>query len=161
VSGCGSSTRPSAFLASATLALLVPFAVAADEAQEAAEREMTAALGAVPPFIALLPESAQPGAWAFMKGSSGDPAGEIPAKYRELIALGVAAQIPCSYCAYAHTAFAKANGATDEEVREAVSYAGEVRLWSTILNGNQFDLEQFKSDIDRILAHVAEASKSD
>jgi hypothetical protein len=46
-------------------------------------------------------------------------------------------------------------------VREAVSYAGEVRLWSAILNGNQFDLEQFKAEIDGILAHVAEAQKSD
>jgi AhpD family alkylhydroperoxidase len=95
-----------------------------------------------------------------MKGSSGNSAGEIPAKYRELIALGVAAQIPCAYCVYAHTAFAKANGATDAEVRDAVSYAGEVRLWSTILNGNQYDLDQFKSEMDGILAHVAKAPKS-
>ena len=115
----------------------LPMVAMADEALDAARSEMTTGLGTVPPFIALLPESAQPGAWAFMKGSSGSPAGEIPAKYRELIALGVAAQIPCAYCVYAHTAFAKANGATDAEVREAVSYGGEVRLWSTILNGNQ------------------------
>ena len=145
---------------SAALLLGLPMGAMADEALDAARSEMTTGLGTVPPFIALLPESAQPGAWAFMKGSSGNPAGEIPAKYRELIALGVAAQIPCAYCVYAHTAFAKANGATDAEVREAVSYAGEVRLWSTILNGNQYDLDQFKSEIDGILAHVAKAPKS-
>ena len=121
---------------------------------------MTDALGATPPFIAALPEGAQAGAWAFMKGNSGNPAGTIPAKYRELIALGVAAQIPCSYCVYAHTAFAKANGATDAEVSEAVSYAGEVRLWSTILNGNAYELAQFKSDIDKILEHVSAQPKS-
>ncbi len=144
----------------AVLLLGISVSARADDALDAARAEMTATLGAVPPFIDLLPESAQAGAWAFMKGSSGDPAGAIPAKYRELIALGVAAQIPCAYCAYAHTRFAKANGATDAEVKEAVSYAGEVRLWSTILNGNQFDLDQFKSDIDGILAHVAEAPKS-
>lgn len=95
-----------------------------------------------------------------MKGSSGNPDGQIPAKYRELIALGVAAQIPCTYCAYAHTAFAKANGATDAEVQEAIAYAGEVRLWSTILNGNQYNLESFQNDIDGILAHASEAAKS-
>jgi AhpD family alkylhydroperoxidase len=95
-----------------------------------------------------------------MKGSTGDPNGEIPPKYRELIALGVAAQIPCAYCAYAHTTFAKAHGATDEEVAEAISYAGEVRLWSTILNGNQVDLDTWKQDIDGILAHVSKAQKS-
>jgi AhpD family alkylhydroperoxidase len=138
---------------------MIPFSASADEALDAARSQMESALGTVPPFIALLPEGAQAGAWAFMKGSSGNPDGEIPPKYRELIALGVAAQIPCAYCAYAHTAFAKANGATDAEVREAIGYAGEVRLWSTILNGSQYDLDQWKADIDGILAHVAEAQE--
>jgi AhpD family alkylhydroperoxidase len=134
-------------LIGAAFAIALPFSALADEALDAAQSEMQAALGAVPPFIALLPEGAQAGAWAFMKGSSGNPAGEIPAKYRELIALGVAAQIPCAYCAYAHTAFAKANGATDAEVQEAIAYAGEVRLWSTILNGSQYDLDKWKTEI--------------
>jgi AhpD family alkylhydroperoxidase len=146
-------------LISAAVAVMIPFSASADEALDAAKSEMESALGTVPPFIALLPEGAQAGAWAFMKGSSGNPDGEIPAKYRELIALGVAAQVPCAYCAYAHTAFAKANGATDAEVQEAIAYAAEVRLWSTILNGNQFDLDKFKAEIDGILAHVAEAQE--
>jgi AhpD family alkylhydroperoxidase len=149
-----------AFLIGAALALVFPFSTQADEALDAARSEMESGLGIVPPFIALLPEGTQAGAWAFMKGSSGNPDGEIPAKYRELIALGVAAQVPCAYCAYAHTAFAKANGATDAEVQEAIAYAAEVRLWSTILNGSQYDLDQWKAEIDGILAHVAEAQKS-
>ena len=152
--------KPMIALIVASLASITPHAVMADEALDAARSEMTTGLGAVPPFIAVLPDGAQPGAWALLKGSSGNPGGEIPAKYRELIALGVAAQVPCSYCVYAHTAFAKANGATDAEVREAVAYAGEVRLWSTLLNGNQFDLDQFKTEIDAILAHVAKQPKS-
>ena len=152
--------RTLALLGGAALALTLSFSASADEALDTATSEMEAALGAVPPFIGLLPEGAQAGAWAFLKGNSGNADGEIPTKYRELIALGVAAQIPCGYCAYAHTAFAKANGATDAEVEEAIAYAGEVRLWSTILNGNQYDLAKFKSDIDGILAHAAEAAKS-
>jgi len=135
----------------ATFALMLPFCASADEALDAAKTEMKAALGTVPPFIELLPEGAQAGAWEFMKGNSGNPDGQIPPKYRELIALGVAAQIPCTYCAYAHTAFAKANGATDTEVREAIGYAAEVRLWSTVLNGNQLDLDKFQARIDEIL----------
>lgn len=139
--------------------LLVVIPAVADQAQDEATAEMEAALGMVPPFIALLPDGAQPGAWAFMKGSSGNPNGEIPPKYRELIALGVAAQIPCSYCAYAHTAFAKANGATDAEIQEAIGYAAEVRLWSTVLNGSQYDLEQWKGEIDGILQYLSEQAK--
>jgi AhpD family alkylhydroperoxidase len=152
--------RAHAAVIGAGLALFLTSGATADTALDAARSEMATALGAVPPFIAVLPEGAQPGAWALLKGSSGNPGGEIPAKYRELIALGVAAQVPCSYCVYAHTAFAKANGATDAEVREAVAYAGEVRLWSTILNGNQYDLAKFKSEIDGILAHAANPPKS-
>jgi AhpD family alkylhydroperoxidase len=133
-------------------ALLFPFSASADDALDAAKSEMESALGIVPPFIALLPESAQPGAWALMKGSSGNPDGEIPAKYRELIALGVAAQVLCSYCTCARTAFAKANGPTDAEVQEAIAHAGEVRLLRTILNGSQDDLEKWKAEIDGILA---------
>ena len=142
------------------LMLLTPTStVLADEALDAATAEMEGALGIVPPFIALLPDGARSGAWEFWKGSSGNPDGVIPPKYRELIALGVAAQIPCSYCAYAHTAFAKANGATDAEVREAVGYAAEVRLWSTVLNGNQYDLAKWKTEIDGILKYVSDQGK--
>jgi len=148
------------FLVAVAFVMMLPFSATADEALDAARSEMTDALGAVPPFIALLPEGTQAGAWEFMKGSSGNPNGEIPPKYRELIALGVAAQIPCAYCAYAHTAFARANGATDAEIQEAIAYGAEVRLWSTILNGSQYDLDKWKTEIDAILDHVAKAQES-
>ena len=135
--------------------LLLLMTASADESLDAAKAEMESALGIVPPFIALMPEGSRAGAWGLMKGLSGNPNGEIPPKYRELIMLGVAAQIPCAYCAYAHTTFAKAHGATDAEIQEAIGYGAEVRLWSTILNGSQYDLSQWKSEIDGILRHVA------
>jgi AhpD family alkylhydroperoxidase len=143
----------------AAVTLLIPMLAVADEARDAAVAEMESALGTIPPFIALLPEGAQAGAWDFMKGNSGNPDGEIPPKYRELIALGVAAQVPCGYCAYAHTAFAKAHGATDAEVQEAISYAAEVRLWSTILNGSQYDMSEWQTKIDGIIDHAAAVSE--
>ena len=135
--------------------LLPPLTASADDAMDKAKAEMESALGIVPPFIALMPEGSRAGAWELMKGLSGNPNGEIPPKYRELIMLGVAAQIPCAYCAYAHTTFAKAHGATDAEIQEAIGYGAEVRLWSTILNGSQYDLNQWKSEIDGILKHVS------
>lgn len=144
--------RSASLISVAIVALFsTPLTASADEAATA---EMTEALGTVPPFIALLPEGAQAGAWELMKGLSGNPDGEIPPKFRELIALGVAAQIPCVYCTYAHTTFAKANGATDAEIQEAIGYGAEVRLWSTILNGSQYDLGKWRSEIDGIVSHV-------
>lgn len=70
-------------------------------------------------------------------------------KTRELIALGVAAQIPCRYCIYVHTANARADGASESEIREAIAVAAHVRQWSTILNGNAYDFDAFKAEVDK------------
>lgn len=59
----------------------------------------------------------------------------LDAKTRALIALGVAAQIPCAYCVYAHNKIAIAAGASDDEIREAVAIAAQTRQWSTIFYG--------------------------
>ena len=74
----------------------------------------------------------------------------LDAKTLELIALAVAAQIPCSYCSYAHTNKATALGASDAEIREAVAMAAYVRHWSTVLNGMQYDLDEFKAEYDEL-----------
>lgn len=71
-------------------------------------------------------------------------------KTRELVSLGVAAQIPCSYCVYAHTSKARSLGATEAEIREAVAAAATTRQWSTVLNGMQYDLQAFKDEYDEL-----------
>lgn len=75
---------------------------------------------------------------------------ELDAKTRQLIALGVAAQIPRAYCVYAHTKKARAAGATEGEIREAVATAATVRQWSTVLNGMAYDFEAFTEEVDGI-----------
>lgn len=74
----------------------------------------------------------------------------LDSKTRELIGLGVAAQIPCGYCAYAHTAKAKAAGASEAEIREAIATAATVRQWSTVLNGMLYDFDAFKKEYDQL-----------
>jgi AhpD family alkylhydroperoxidase len=64
-----------------------------------------------------------------------NPKGALDAKTKNLIALGVAAQIPCAYCVFAHTKAAKAAGATDDQIKEAIAAAALVRFNSTMLNG--------------------------
>ena len=70
-----------------------------------------------------------------------NPAGALDVKAKQLIALGVAAQIPCPYCVYAHTKAAKAAGATDAQIKEAIATAALVRFNSTILNGSDGGVE--------------------
>ena len=77
---------------------------------------------------------------------------KLDAKTRELIALGVSSQIPCIYCVYAHDKNARAEGATEAEIREAVATAAHVRHWSTVLNGMAYDFEKFKAEVDEMHA---------
>jgi len=82
---------------------------------------------------------------------SGEQA-KLDGKTRELIALAVAAQIPCAYCVYFHDKSARAKGASDAEVREAVATSAHVRHWSTVLNGMAYDLDAFKAEVDALMA---------
>ena len=77
-----------------------------------------------------------------------NPKGALDAKTKELIGLAVAAQIPCQYCIYAHTLGAKHAGATDDQIKEAIAAAADTRKLSTELNGNQYDMSDFKKQID-------------
>ena len=49
----------------------------------------------------------------------------------------------CVYCVPARTEFARAAGATEEEIKTAVAIAADVALNSSMLYGNQFDMEIF------------------
>ena len=134
---------------------------AEDPAATAAYKDIQSTLGIVPGFFKAFPESGIAGAWAEFKGVQLNPATALNAKTKELIGLAVASQIPCAYCIYFHTAVAKANGATDEEIREAVAMASISRHWSTVLNGMQIDLATFKSETDTVLKLAGEkAAKS-
>jgi AhpD family alkylhydroperoxidase len=96
---------------------------------------------------------------AILTGLQLNSSTSLDGKTKELIGLAVAAQIPCSYCIYFHTAAAKLNGASDEDIREAVAMAAITRHWSTVLNGMQVDLASFKSDTDAVLKLAAEKAQ--
>jgi AhpD family alkylhydroperoxidase len=125
------------------------YARAADAtSSEAAIAEMKEMFGGVPTELQLYPESARAAGWAMMKSTDLNENTALPSKVRELIGLAVAAQIPCEYCVYYHIKAAKAAGASQEEIREAVHQASLTRHWSTILYGNQYSLDAYKTEID-------------
>lgn len=127
---------------------------AADQKARAtqARGEIEKALGFVPAFIKTFPDALLPGFWDELQSVEMNPKTELDNRTKELIGLAVAAQVPCEYCIYFHTRAAKANGATDEQVAEALAVASMTREASTILNGSQLDLAQFKRDVDRIFS---------
>ena len=105
-------------------------------------------VGGVPAEMKVYPESARAAGWEMMKSTDLNKNTALPSKTRELIGLGVAAQIPCQYCVYYHTKAAKAAGATEEEIREAVHQASLTRHWSTVLYGNQYDIVVYRKETD-------------
>ena len=107
-----------------------------------------------PPFVkAIAPPASVSPAWQEWMAVF-NPKGALDGKTKELIALAVAAQIPCDYCVYGHTVGAKHAGATDEQIKEAIAVSGLVRKMSTELNGNQYDLAAFKKQIDAAFASM-------
>jgi AhpD family alkylhydroperoxidase len=135
-------------------------AVADDTAAQATYRDIEQTLGLMPSFFKAFPEAGIAGAWTEFKSIQLNPKTSLDGKTKELIGLAVSAQIPCQYCVYFHTAAAKANGASEEEIREAVAMAAIVRHWSTVLNGMQTDLSQFKQETDEVLRLAGEKAKA-
>jgi AhpD family alkylhydroperoxidase len=123
-------------------------------------RDIEATLGSVPTFFKLFPQEGIAGAWSEFKTVQLNPKTALSGKEKELIGLAVAAQVPCSYCVYFHSEAAKANGATDAEIREAVAMSAITRHWSTVLNGMQVDPASFRQETDTVLRLASERMKS-
>ncbi len=156
------STRLAGMTALALVGALMTGPVLAQDVKSVAEatyRDIEQTLGTVPGFFKQFPEAGIAGAWAEFKAVQLNPKTKLSGKMKELIGLAVAAQVPCQYCIYFHTAAAKANGATEEEIREAVAMAAIVRHWSTVLNGMQVDLAAFSRETDTVLRLTAQKAK--
>ena len=143
-----------ATLAATVVAGLAPStAAAADEPPTKAEilAGVEAMFGFVPTFMQQMPRATLPVAIAgYVNLEAGETA--LPAKTKYLISLAVAAQIPCQYCVWADTLGAKAAGATDEEIGEAVGVAAMTRFWSTNFNGLQVDLATYQKELGPLFA---------
>ena len=116
-----------------TLALAMPTAALAQEAPQFMQET--------------LPEQAVGPAWQEFQSVS-DPEGALDGMTKELIGLAVAAGIPCEYCVYYHTQAAQQHGATGEQIREALASAALTRKWSTMLNGSQYDAQDWRQQVD-------------
>lgn len=125
------------------------FAVPAAAQETAAQTysEIKEALGFVPTFMQEYPEHGIRGAWIMTRDMEFSDRTALSPKVKSLINVAVGAQIPCRYCVFADTEAARAAGASEAEIKEAVGQAALTRHWSTILNGLQIDFDQFKAEM--------------
>ncbi len=119
-------------------------------------QEVEQIFGVVPDWIKSIPDNAIGEMWELMKNVQASDNTAIPPKYKELIGLAVAASIKCRYCTYFHTEAAKLNGATEAEIKDALLMASLTNLFSTYLNGSQYDYDHFKEETDKAVENVRE-----
>lgn len=119
---------------------------------ETTANDIEATLGIVPGFLEALPEEDLTNEWPTLKKYLVTET-QIPAKYRELISLAVAANTKCPYCQHFHRGAAQLQGATDQELAELSFLAGYTARYSAMLHAQEYDLEQFKDETAQIAEH--------
>ncbi len=124
-----------------------------------AMKDIEATFGFIPEFVKQFSEAALPGAWKDVKSLEMSNTTALAPKVKDLISLGVSAQVPCKFCVYFDTQFAKLDGASDQEIQEAIAMASLTRKWSTVLNGLRTDQTAFKKEVQVILAHAKAQGK--
>lgn len=117
-------------------------------------QDMEKLFGFSPEFIKSYSSRGLAGAWNEMKTLEMNAQAPFPSKVVDLISLAVSAQIPCQYCIYSDTEFAKMDGANKDEIQEAVALAGLVRHWSTVLNGLAQPQKSFEKEVDQIFKNL-------
>jgi AhpD family alkylhydroperoxidase len=121
-------------------------------------KDIEKTIGIVPGFMKALPEEVLVADWSLWKKYTlGETA--IPAKYRELGGLSVAANIKCPYCEAMHTAMAKYHGATDEELREVYYLASLTARWSAMIHAQHYEWEKFLKEAEQIGKHLEKTGK--
>lgn len=124
-----------------------PIAVVDDQTALA---DVKQTFGFVPDFMKRAPAGTW-GSWVQMRDLELAPTA-LPGKVKTLISVAVAAQVPCRYCLIADTQFAKLEGATDEEIAEAVTMAGMARNFGALLDGAEVSEATVRRDFDRLAA---------
>lgn len=127
---------------------------------EQAKKEIQETFGFVPEFYDVVPEPSRASSWGIQRDLQLAETA-LDNKTKELIGLAVAAHIKCRYCTYFHTEAARAFGASDAELREAVAMGGLTALFSNMLTGGQLDMERFKKEVDRALSYAVQKMKGE
>ncbi len=125
------------------------------EEYEETLKDIERSLGIVPGFMKALPGDVLVKEWPLFKKYALEES-NVPAKYRELIGLAIAANIKCPYCQLFHKGTAKLRGATDEELAELAYLASFTSRWSAMIHAQHYDYDAFEKEVHQIGAHLKE-----
>lgn len=117
--------------------------------------EIEEALGQVPSWMEKLAEPASEHSWGIFRDLAFGET-ELSPREKALVGVGVAATTKCPYCVNFHRQEARLAGVTEEELEETANLAGSTQYFSTILHGNETDLDEFKAETAEIVDHLTE-----
>ena len=120
----------------------------------AVRADIVKSVGFVPEFVKAIPAPLLPGYWAEVKNFESNDKTALSNRDKGLIGLAVAAQAGSRSTIYSYTRCARANGAGDTEIGEAVGIAGLARRFSTFMNGVQLDEGKFRAEIAQVVANL-------
>jgi len=117
--------------------------------------EIEESLGQVPSWIEHIAEPASDHSWGLFRDLSFGET-ELTPREKALVGVGVAASINCPYCTHFHKEEARMADVTDDEVAEAVSLASATLYSSTVLHGNEVDVDDFVTETSEIVEYLHE-----
>ena len=121
-------------------------------------KDIKKSIGIVPGFMKALPQNVLIHEWPLFKKYTLEES-KIPAKYRELMGLAVAANIKCPYCQLFHMSVAKMDGATAEELAETAFLASYTSRWSSMIHAQHYDYDTFAKETAQIGQYLSKPAK--
>jgi AhpD family alkylhydroperoxidase len=121
--------------------------------REMLEREIKETLGTVPAVLDWVPDEILEAEWRLLRRSFVDES-LIPPRYRALMGVAVAAALRCPSSIRMHTALARAQGASEAELAEAVHHAAFVAGWSTRVSGFELGAAVLEAEVTQIIDHT-------
>lgn len=118
-----------------------------------ARQEMEESLGRVPSWMEVVAEPASDHSWGLFRDLTFGET-ELTPREKALVGVGAAAVTKCPYCSHFHKEEARLAEVTDDELEEAVSLASSTQYFSTILHGNEVDLDEFVDETAEIVAYI-------
>ena len=135
-------------------------ATSRERTYEETREDVEANLGMMPGYFDALNEQDLVNEWPNFRRYALEET-EIPAKYKELIGLAIAANIGCPYCQAFHMGTAKLHGATDEELAEISFLASWTARYSAMIHAQNYDMETFEGELEQVAGHLQEQMGAD
>ena len=117
--------------------------------------EIQETLGQVPGWMETIAEPASDHSWGILRDLTlGET--ELSPREKALVGVSAAAAMQCPFCTYFHKEEARFAGVSEAELEETATIAGATEYFSTVLHGNEYELDEFVAETDEVFEYLRE-----